>query len=412
MMREEEMLDEMEDDEELEDMPELIYPEEGPLTRMLLMGFPSDRIYLVYDCGEQYYFYPIGNEVFGIDPEKIPEAVPTRAQMEENRKARIFDKKKISNCKLSRKRSISTQLDNCGSFHFTYEGKVQKFILLEHPTEEQITTFLSDVSAQFPPKTDAELNRDRKQAEQAAEIQQAGVELSQEQDPDTFRKCKLIGRVLSISSWILIAGTALICDPYELWVGLCMLMFAGAYLLCICKPTYFSVTTFDKREAQAEYGTEMVSLASPFMLSGLALMMRAMVDVNYLSYTKLLIYTVVCVIVLAAILFARSRTARKTISTLFVMLFFLLAGSFGLVGELNYLLDDAVPYDTSKCEITDMYISSSSKSADTYEITVNFRGEELTLSILEEEYDALQIGDSIPVYYYRGGLGIPFADIY
>ena len=68
MMREEEMLDEMEDDEELEDMPELIYPEEGPLTRLLLMGFPSDRIYLVYDCGEQYYFYPIGNEVFGIDP--------------------------------------------------------------------------------------------------------------------------------------------------------------------------------------------------------------------------------------------------------------------------------------------------------------------------------------------------------
>ena len=51
-------------------------------------------------------------------------------------------------------------------------------------------------------------------------------------------------------------------------------------------------------------------------------------------------------------------------------------------------------------------------SADSYEITVNFRGEELTLSIMEEEYDALKIGDSIPVYYYRGGLGIPFADIY
>ncbi|MDD6611522.1 MAG: hypothetical protein PUE91_04900 [Clostridiales bacterium] len=406
-MKEEEMLDEMED-EEFWDIPEFVYPEEGPLTRLLLMGFPSDRIYLVYDCGEQYYFYPIGNEVFGIDPEKIPESIPTRAQMEENRKARIFDKRKISNCKLNRKRSISTQLDNCGSFHFTYDGKVQKFILLEHPTEEQIATFLSDVSAQFPPKTEAERKKLQKQAEQSSKIKKASRAIARQQDAETFHTYKLLGRIINIITVIVALGTLFYGEPYGLWVGLCVLLFALAYILCICRPAYFTPSFGSEDESQEH----LITLNIPILCPVIFFLGPDDATCNILTLENLIIYTVVCAVLLAVILYFRNIDSCRNIFTLLSSLFYLFMSCFGMIGELNYVLDNSVPYDKATCEITDMELDTSSKGPDTYEITVDFRGEEIDLFIEKEDYERLQIGDTVPVSLYRGGLGIPFADIY
>ena len=41
----------MVEDTEQEEVSELDYPPEGELSSLMLMGFPSDRIYMVYDCG-------------------------------------------------------------------------------------------------------------------------------------------------------------------------------------------------------------------------------------------------------------------------------------------------------------------------------------------------------------------------
>lgn len=51
----------MVEDTEQEEVSELDYPPEGELSSLMLMGFPSDRIYMVYDCGEVYYFRYLGN---------------------------------------------------------------------------------------------------------------------------------------------------------------------------------------------------------------------------------------------------------------------------------------------------------------------------------------------------------------
>ena len=68
----------MVEDTEQEEVSELDYPPEGELSSLMLMGFPSDRIYMVYDCGEVYYFRYLGNETFGIDTELLLAQTPHR----------------------------------------------------------------------------------------------------------------------------------------------------------------------------------------------------------------------------------------------------------------------------------------------------------------------------------------------
>lgn len=72
----------MVEDTEQEEVSELDYPPEGELSSLMLMGFPSDRIYMVYDCGEVYYFRYLGNETFGIDTELLLAQTPDADHIE------------------------------------------------------------------------------------------------------------------------------------------------------------------------------------------------------------------------------------------------------------------------------------------------------------------------------------------
>ena len=51
------------------------------------------------------------------------------------------------------------------------------------------------------------------------------------------------------------------------------------------------------------------------------------------------------------------------------------------------------------------------ESENDYTITVDAHGKELDLAVSEEDFQSLSVGDRIPVYFYSGGLGIPFVDI-
>ena len=391
-MNENELLE----DTEQETVSGLDYPPEGALSGLLLMGFPSDRIYMVYDCGDVYYFHYLGNEMFGIDDELLLAQAPDADHIEVGKKDKLYRKQDISTCRLNRRRSASTNLENCGSFHFTYEGKIQKFIVLEQPSEQQVMDFLSDISAVYPPKSDRELAKEQQES-QNTEREQA---LSAEQDPDTLRKCKIIGGICTVVGALLMIGTIVLCDPYEVWVGACFLFSVFCYLLCVCKPLYFT-PCFTRQENSA---LSMVSMPIAFASPAIALLLRAILDVNYLSYTKFAIFSVVLGVVLSAVLLARSRT--KSIDVVTMSIIYCMIFAFGSVGEADYLLDSGEPSQKYVCNITDAY-----QSENDYTITVDVHGKELDLGVSEEDYQSLSVGDRIPVYFYSGGLGIPFADI-
>lgn len=382
------------EDNEQDVMAELHYPPEGALTGLFLMGFPSDRIYMAYDCGDCYYFRYLGNETFGIDTDLILDKAPEHAEMGE--KDKLYRKQDMSSCKLIRRLSASTQLNNCGSFHFTYEGSVQRFILLEKPAEQQVMDFLSDVSTVYPPKSDKELAKEQQES-QNTEREQA---LSAEQNPETLRKCKIIGGICTVLGALLMIGTFVICDPYDVWVGACFVFALICFLLCVCKPLYFTpwFTTSENS------GLSMVSMQIAFGSPVIALCFRALFDVNYLSYTKLIVFSAIFGIILSIIFLIRDRTKANNVRIAAVI--YCLIFAFGSVGEANYLLDSCEPYEKYVCNVTHKY----DESENDYTITVDAHGKELDLAVSEEDFQSLSVGDRIPVYFYSGGLGIPFVD--
>lgn len=394
----------LEEDEEPEEKysvaKEFGYPPQGALSGLLLMGFPSDRIYMVYDCGDVYYFRYLGNETFGIKTQRLLDKAPEHIEMGE--KDKLYRKGEILDCHLIRRKSISTTQENCGSFHFTYEENLQKFILLGRPSEQQVMDFLSDVSAVYPAKSAKTL--EKKALETQALSKNAQV-LEQERNLSLLKKLQSLKTVLSVIVAVDCLGGVIFCSPYALWGGIGILVSIVSLFLCLWKPTYCSL--FNKES----HGVPMVTLAEPIFFSSLMLISLAWMNLNYLSYTRLIIFSTVVAVVLSMLLYIRSRVAQKNLGFVCVILFISFLFGFGLIQTCNYIFTDSEPAKKAIGEITDMQISHTAKGGDFYYISLHTHSEELELSIDEEEYEKLSVGDRIPVYFYSGGLGIPFVDI-
>ena len=195
-------------------------------------------------------------------------------------------------------------------------------------------------------------------------------------------------------------GTFVICDPYDVWVGACFVFALICFLLCVCKPLYFTpwFTTSENS------GLSMVSMQIAFGSPVIALCFRALFAVNYLSYTKLIVFSAIFGIILSIIFLIRDRTKDNNVRIAAVI--YCLIFAFGSVGEVNYLLDSGEPYEKYVCNVTHKY----DESENDYTITVDAHGMELDLAVSEEDFQSLSVGDRIPVYFYSGGLGIPFVD--
>jgi len=63
-----------------------------------------------------------------------------------------------------------------------------------------------------------------------------------------------------------------------------------------------------------------------------------------------------------------------------------------------------------RLEITDLHISTSSKSPDNYYVNVaRYDGSELELRTYQEHFETLAVGDRVDVYIMEGTFGIPHA---
>lgn len=394
----------LEEDEEPEEKysvaKEFGYPPQGALSGLLLMGFPSDRIYMVYDCGDVYYFRYLGNDTFGIKTQRLLDKAPEHVEMGE--KDKLYRKDKILDCHLIRRKSISTTQENCGSFHFTYEENLQKFILLGRPSEQQVMDFLSDVSAVYPAKSAKTLEKEALKAQALSENAQV---LEQERNLSLLKKLQSLKTVLSVIAAVSCIGGVIFCSLYTLWGSIGILVSIVSLFLCLWKPTYCSL--FNKES----HGVPMVTLAEPICFSSFMLLFLAWTNLNYLSYTHLIVFSTVVAVVLSVLLYIRSRVAQKNFGFVCAILFISILFGFGFIETCNTIFEDPEPAETAIGEITDMWISHSTKGGDSYYISLHTHSEELELSIDEEEYEKLSVGDRIPVYFYSGGLGIPFVDI-
>ena len=192
--------------------------------------------------------------------------------------------------------------------------------------------------------------------------------------------------------------------PYKLFSVLSLLPFP-AVLALIC--LFPEDVTLDDRKGRKTDGR--VDLITPLIFSGLAPALRTTMDFNFLTWKPLLIQSGLLLVLIGIALFLCSRELRQRLWYFLCVLLLCYTFSLGAIGQLNYLLDTSVPQQQAST-ITDMRISTGSKSPDRYILTlVTLSGTEMELQTSKEHYNELSVGDNVTVYIHQGGLGIPYA---
>lgn len=174
---------------------------------------------------------------------------------------------------------------------------------------------------------------------------------------------------------------------------------------------YFSLPNELTMQDQKKRKDSRVSISIPVMFSGFAILLRTVLDFNILEWGKFILSGLILLVIILVLFLFLSREWRSGKSTIFIIVFALLFYVLGAVGQINCVFDPAPPQIASG-EVSDMYISTSSKSPDSYHITVMLQnGTELDLQTSEASYDTICIGDETQVYTYPGLLGIDYAFI-
>lgn len=191
--------------------------------------------------------------------------------------------------------------------------------------------------------------------------------------------------------------------PYKLFAALALIPCPAVLVLACLFP---QDVTLDENKKNANGRIELVT---PLVFSGMGPCLRLLFDFNILDWPRLLLFAAVLLAVISFALYYFHTSLRKKIGTLIAAVFLCTFFAVGAVGQLNYLLDFSQP-QSQTAQISDMHVSTSSKSPDRYVLTVSTKeGIEMDLQVSKAEYQALKPGDQVTVFILPGGLGIPYA---
>lgn len=192
--------------------------------------------------------------------------------------------------------------------------------------------------------------------------------------------------------------------PYRLFAILALLPPLIALALCCIFPDDTTLT--DSKRAESSRA----SFTGVMIISSLVPTLRTLLDFNFPQWGRLLLISAVVCVVLLVLVLLLSTEWRVKKSALICVGFALLYYSVGFTAQVNYVFDRAEP---TSCEavVEEMRISTSSKSPDTYDLTVVLPdGQTQELSVAQEFYEQTEIGDTVTVETYSGALGIAYAD--
>ena len=331
----------------------------------------SGRIYQLFRRSGQISGYRVGGELRGIDPDKLrtsPVDTPDFTYgLDEIQKVRSKPHGRYGIC-----------------ITFRAGGHTYYFV----PTALTDETALEDFFRPFAPDAIPE-----KQTPQP-------VTQTQQQRRDMLSKIR-IGLLVAIAlinlPWLFLKV------PYKLFAALALIPCPAILVLSCLFPEDISL---DEKKKDANGRVEFLS---PMIFSGMVPCLRLLFDFNILDWPRLLIFAALLLAAVFFALFFFNKPLRKKIGSLIAVVFLCAFFAVGTVGQLNYLLDFSQP-QSQAAQITDMHISTSSKSPDRYTLTVSTNeGIEMDLQVSKADYQALKIGDSVTVFILSGGLGIPYA---
>ncbi len=192
--------------------------------------------------------------------------------------------------------------------------------------------------------------------------------------------------------------------PYRLFAILALLPPLIALALCCIFPNDTTLTESKRSEGSR------ASFTGVMIISSLVPTLRTLLDFNFPQWGRLLWISAVVYVVLLALVLLLSTEWRARKSVLISVGFALLYYSIGFTAQVNYVFDRAEP-TSREAVVEEMRISTSSKSPDTYNLTVVLPdGQTQELSVAQEFYEQTEIGDTVTVETYSGALGIAYAD--
>jgi len=165
------------------------------------------------------------------------------------------------------------------------------------------------------------------------------------------------------------------------------------------------ITMCEEKSSSKKHSVAILTIASGF---GLAL--RSLMDFNIINWGRLFVWAVAVFVIFLAAFLLLTKEWRVKKAAIGIIGLALLAYFFRSTAEINFVFDknEAVK---EEAVISEMHISTSSKSPDSYIIDViKSDGSEQELHIGKSDYEALSVGDSIEVYTYPGALGIRYSE--
>lgn len=335
----------------------------------------SGRVYqLVYKNGRLYGYW-IGKELKGIDETKLQ----TKTKRFQTPSPQfIYRRGEIRSVKESPYR-------NQAAFTLRAQNHTYRFVPFWISSEEEMYTFFQQFSPDTLPKRTNKKPVSKPQKSRRAKLRQ-------------LRTALMIAIGAIALPWLFLDV------PYKLFSALSLLPFP-IILATIC--LFPDDVSLDENMRQKTGGS--VEFFMPLVFSGFAPALRTLLDFNILAWKPLLIYAGILLVLVAVLLLVFYQELRQRIGMFLGILFLCIFFCFGSIGQLNYLLDTSAPQRQS-ATITDMHISTGSKSPDRYVLTViTLSGTEMELQTSKEHYNSLTIGENVTVYISEGGLGIPYA---
>lgn len=366
---------------------------------LMLMGFPSDKIYLVEQTNSYYAFLYMGNETMGMREKQItdyPETLTDACISMAGKKDLWIEKRSVTSCALTMKQNVSTPMPNCGTLKMkTADGKKRTFIILNtHPAQEL---------RQFFPATE-EVKISKSSQHQAAR-EAYGKELARNRNEEDIKKYRILYwamLALSVPASIVPMLLGMYLD-YILAINL--LVAAISLLLVFLKPQWFCLNENNRSNT---YGIPMFSVIFPLFVSLAFLSIATLEAVDYISWGRYFLINGILSLILGSALwyFAPERKADPVglLPTLFLILLF----GWGIGGTIN-LLDINQGYDWSEFStVTDLEVSHSSKGGTSYNVISTTADGEMSHRVSKDYFNTLQVGDTVTVDHYEGTLGIPF----
>jgi hypothetical protein len=301
----------------------------------------------------------------------------------------------------------------CGDVHYDEHGKKtdlffgdiiietkqnhRKFEVISDITEAELLEFFSD--APFPVKKKAPPIPKEDKLEKAYR-----KEMREKRNPALQ---KAINICFFAQLGFMIVSIFLLSTHFDAVFTISAILFLVNLALVLALPAYFSVYHPGKNDRRIKKHEEMpigVFLWAPIVFNAAPLLFG---DYNAEGW---ILPTIICTLLLIAVIFARYIREVKFIKTgaiVFVLLAFLI--SAGIIGGIGMKTMGEEPVATQNVEILHYRKENRRKRSTVYKITVELPdGTEETYTIPSSMYQSKDAGDTVYLETYEGAFGMTF----